>query len=74
MEASFPNSMLWLAEKAAHLTPDLFRSELAKLNRQIPVHVIHVKVGFEAKIHEELQTLRMPNVCIAEPGTTLEFV
>ena len=73
LEASFPNNMTWLAEKAAHLTPELFRNELAKLKRPVPVQVIHVKVAFEAKIHEEIKALKLPNVSIAQPGTTLEF-
>jgi cAMP phosphodiesterase len=73
LEASFPNSMRWLADKAAHLTPELFRDELAKLCRPVPVHVIHVKLAFEEKILDELRVLQLPNLRIAEPGTTLEF-
>lgn len=73
LEASFPNSMRWLADKAAHLTPELFRDELAKLKRPVPVHVIHVKLAFEAQILAELRALQLPNLVVAEPGTTLEF-
>jgi ribonuclease BN (tRNA processing enzyme) len=74
LEASFPNAMRWLADKAAHLTPDLFHAELAKLKRAVPVHVIHIKLAFEARILPELQALQLPNLHIAQPGTTLEFV
>lgn len=73
LEASFPNSMRWLADKAAHLTPELFRDELAKLQRPVPVHVIHVKLAYEAQIFDELRALQLPNLVISEPGTTLEF-
>ena len=73
LEASFPNSMHWLADKAAHLTPLLFREELAKLQRSVPVHVIHIKLAFEKPILDELRALQLSNVQIAEPGTTLEF-
>ena len=73
LEASFPNSMRWLADKAAHLTPELFRDELAKLKRPVPVHVIHVKLAFESQILDELRALQLPNLVVAEPGTTLEF-
>ncbi len=73
LEASFPNSMHWLADKAAHLTPQLFRDELAKLQRSVPVHVIHIKLAFESQILDELRAMQLPNVQIAEPGTTLEF-
>lgn len=74
LEASFPNSMRWLADKAAHLTPELFRDELAKLKRPVPTHVIHVKLAFEAQIFDELRALQLPNLVVAEPGTTLKFV
>ncbi|MBM3970022.1 MAG: 3',5'-cyclic-nucleotide phosphodiesterase [Planctomycetes bacterium] len=73
LEASFPNSMRWLADKAAHLTPQLFREELTKLKRSIPVHVIHIKLAFENPTLNELRDLQLSNVQIAEPGTTLEF-
>lgn len=73
LEASFPNSMRWLADKAAHLTPELFRDELAKLKQSVPVHVIHVKLAFESQILAELQALQLPNLAIAEPGATLDF-
>jgi cAMP phosphodiesterase len=73
LECSFPNSMRWLAEKARHLTPDLFHGELAKLNRQVPVYVIHVKIAFEAQILTELAALGIPDLHIAEPGMVLEF-
>ncbi|TXT22386.1 MAG: beta-lactamase superfamily metal-dependent hydrolase [Planctomycetota bacterium] len=73
LEASFPNSMRWLADKAAHLTPELFRDELAKLQRLVPVHVIHVKLAYESQILDELRALKLPNLVISEPGATLEF-
>lgn len=73
LEASFPNSMRWLADKAAHLTPELFRDELIKLQRPVPVHVIHVKLAFETQILDELRALRLPNLCVTEPGATLQF-
>lgn len=74
LEASFPNSMRWLADKAAHLTPELFLDELSKLHRSVPVYVIHVKLAFEALIREELLALKVPELILVKPGATLEFV
>lgn len=74
MECSFPNHMGWLADKAMHLTPRLFQSELAKLRRPVPVYVIHIKTAFDAKIREELAGLRLPQVAIGEPGSEFEFI
>ena len=73
LEASFPNSFRWLAEKAAHLTPELFGEELRKLTRDVPAYVIHVKIAFEDKIVPELQALNLPNLRWATPGQTLEI-
>ncbi len=74
LEASFPNAFQWLAEKAAHLTPALFGAELKKLTCDIPAYVIHVKFAFEDQILPELQALQLPNLHIAVPGETQEFV
>ena len=74
LEASFPNSYRWLADKAAHLTPDLFRLELQKLKRPVPFHAVHVKFAFETKVLTELQALNLPNLRLVEPNTTLDFV
>lgn len=73
LEASFPNSMRWLADKAAHLTPELFRDELTKLKCPVPVHVIHIKLAFESQILDELRALQLPHLLVVEPGTTLKF-
>lgn len=73
LEASFPNSMNWLADKAAHLTPELFRDELTKLKQPVPVHVIHIKLAFESQILNELRALQLPNLSVVEPGATLNF-
>ena len=74
LEASFPNAFGWLAEKAAHLTPKLFGAELQKLTRDVPAYVIHVKFAFEDQILPELQALQLPNLHIAVPGETQEFI
>jgi cAMP phosphodiesterase len=73
LEASFPNSMRWLADKAFHLTPELFRDELKKLEQHVPIYVIHVKLAFEDQVLGELHALNLPYLRIAEPGSTLTF-
>lgn len=73
LEVSFPNSMTWLAEAAAHLTPQTFRSELAKLGRDVPVVAIHLKPRFRAELEREIEALGLPQVRIGRAGETLEF-
>jgi len=73
LECSFPNSFEWLADKAMHLTPDLVKAELEKLQLDIPVIAIHIKIAFEPTVRSELETLRLPNLQIGEPGRTYTF-
>ena len=73
LEASFPNSFEWLAEKAAHLTPNMFNNEVAKLEKDVPVVAIHIKPAFEEQVIQELQQLGLQNLEIGVPGKTYEF-
>lgn len=73
LEASFPNHMEWLAERAMHLTPELFAGELKKLKQPARIIAIHVKTAFDEQIKKELADLNLPNVEIGEPGKTYEF-
>jgi cAMP phosphodiesterase len=73
LEASFPNHMAWLAERAMHLTPELFAGELQKLKQPAQVIAIHIKTAFDEQIKKELADLNLSNVEIGEPGKTYEF-
>jgi hypothetical protein len=73
LEASFPNHMEWLAERAMHLTPELFAGELQKLKQPAQVIAIHIKTAFDEQIKQELADLNLPNVEIGVPGKTYEF-
>lgn len=63
--------MLWLAEKAFHLTPSLFKAELAKLDREIPVVAIHVKPAFQEEVWAELK--HVPRVIPSSPNHEFTF-
>jgi cAMP phosphodiesterase len=73
LEASFPNHMAWLAERAMHLTPELFAGALQKLKQPAQVIAIHIKTAFDEQIKKELADLNLSNVEIGEPGKTYEF-
>lgn len=74
LEVSFPNDMEWLAGKAKHLTPRLFQSELSRLQHDVPVIAIHIKMAYDARIRAEIAALGLPRVEIGEPGRTYEFL
>ena len=73
LEASFPDSMAWLAEKAHHLTPTLFQQEAGKLNKDVPIIAIHIKPAYESEVVRTLQSLETPKLEIGVPGKTYEF-
>ena len=73
LEASFPSSLQWLADKSKHLTPAQFLVEIAKLDRVVPVYAIHLKPVFHDQMVSELMSLGLKNLEIAEPGREYEI-
>ena len=73
VEASFPDSMQWLAERAMHLTPKLLTAELTKLDKEVPVVVVHIKAAYDEEVIAELRDLKLPNLQIGEPDNTYVF-
>lgn len=73
LEAAFPNSMGWLAEKAKHLTPSLFLEEYSKAGRSIPVVAVHIKPAFYDAVVTELKQLNLDKLTISQPNQTYSF-
>lgn len=74
LEAAFPNSMAWLAEKAGHLTPATFLTEYRKLGSNVPVVAVHLKAAFHDEVVRDLQALDLPQLSISEPNRVYEFL
>ncbi len=62
LEACFPNSMKRLAETSCHLTPEMFRQEVAKMPSGVRVVAMHIKVRYRAEVIRELNALGLPNL------------
>ena len=73
MESAFPNRMGWLAEKAKHLTPELMRHEYRKLDREVPLLVVHIKPAFYEEVTTELKSLNLPLLEISLPNREYEI-
>ena len=73
LEASFPNSMAWLARESMHLTPELFRGQARNLNRKVPLLAVHLKPAYRDQLVLELTTLGLETLQIAVPGREYEF-
>jgi ribonuclease BN (tRNA processing enzyme) len=59
-EVSFPNRMQNVADISLHLTPQTLITELAKLDRQIPIYLYHFKPPYVEELREELSATDLP--------------
>jgi ribonuclease BN (tRNA processing enzyme) len=73
LEATFPNSMRWLADISKHLTPEMFAEEIRKLPDLPVVVAVHIKARFYDDVLRELRALAMSNLVIGEPGKEYSF-
>lgn len=67
LEASFPNSMEWLAKASKHLTPEMFLTEYRKLDKEVTVVAIHIKAAFRNQVIQELHDLNLNHLEIGTP-------
>ncbi len=68
LEASFPNRMWKIAEEARHLTPEMFRREVAKAPEHVRIIAVHLKAAYRDEITRELEELQLPSLEIGESG------
>lgn len=73
LEASFPNSHRWLAERSGHLCPEQFASQIAGLDDHVRIIACHLKPAHFDTIAEELAALNRPGLEIGVPGQVYEF-
>ncbi|MCL4557556.1 MAG: 3',5'-cyclic-nucleotide phosphodiesterase [Deltaproteobacteria bacterium] len=55
IECSYPDEKNDLAALSKHLTPQLVRGEVAKIGRDVPVYIYHVKPQFHTLITKQLK-------------------
>lgn len=67
LETSFPARMEWLAKKAGHLTPQMMAAELEKLDRSVPVYIVHLKAAFRSEVEQEIRALGLADTQIVVP-------
>ncbi len=62
LEATFPDSMAWLAQVSKHLTPALFAGEIRKLKQRPRIVAVHIKARFRDQVVRELEKLGIPEL------------
>lgn len=74
VEVSFPNRLQHVADLSLHLTPATLAQELEKLERQVPVHLFHLKPRYLEELRAELRETAMPHpVAELRQGETYQF-
>lgn len=61
VEVSFPSRMQAVADVSLHLTPTTLAAELAKLKRDVAVHLYHLKPAYVDELRQELAATRFPH-------------
>lgn len=61
-EIAFPNKMARVAELAGHFTPGMFRQEMTKLKKDVPLYIYHLKSDYEKVLLREIKALQMPKL------------
>ncbi len=61
VEVSFPSRMQSVADVSLHLTPTTLAAELAKLKRDVPVYLYHLKPAYVDELRQELAATRFPH-------------
>ena len=59
-ELSFPNRLQTVADDSLHLTPRTLAGELAKLTRDVPVYLYHLKPPYVDELRAELAETVLP--------------
>jgi ribonuclease BN (tRNA processing enzyme) len=73
IDVSFHNALQSVADASLHLTPATLAGELAKLDRDVPVLVQHIKPGSLERVRAEVEALGDPRVEFLEQGRTYQF-
>ena len=73
LECSFPDRLDWLADKALHLIPRSFATEIQSLPETVRVIAIHIKPAWYDPTVDELLALGLPNIEISQVGVEYEF-
>jgi cAMP phosphodiesterase len=61
-EIAFPNRLTKVAEAAGHFTPGMFLDEMAKLKKDVPLLIYHLKPEYIKDLKREIKALGIPKL------------
>jgi cAMP phosphodiesterase len=75
VDTSFPNRLDGIAGASGHFTPAQLNNDLtrAKVDRNVPIYIYHIKPIHKKKVISELASLGRKNVKLLQEGKTYNF-
>ena len=58
-EIAFPNRLDMVAKAAGHFTPAMFKSEMSKLKKDVPLLIYHLKPEYIKELKREIKALKI---------------
>lgn len=72
-EIAFPNRLEKVAHAAGHFTPRMFREELLKLKKKVPLLIYHLKPEYIKDLKKEIKELKIPQLKLIKGAQRFTF-
>lgn len=61
-EIAFPNRLEKVAEVAGHFSPSMFKAEVNKIKKSVPMLIYHLKPEYMTELKREIKALKIPKL------------
>ena len=72
-EIAFPNRLEKVAEAAGHFTPKMFKDEMGKLKKNVPLLIYHLKPEYIKELKREIKALEIPSLKLIKAKQRFRF-
>jgi ribonuclease BN (tRNA processing enzyme) len=72
-EIAFPNRLQKVADAAGHFTPFMFRTEMEKLKKSVPLLIYHLKPEYLKELKREIKALKIPKLKLLKTAQRFTF-
>lgn len=72
-EIAFPNQLFKVAGAAGHFTPSMFKDEMLKLKKKVPLYIYHLKPEYEKQLKQEIKALKIPELKLLKSMQRFSF-
>lgn len=72
-EIAFPNRLQRVADLAGHFTPQMFKSEMVKLQKEVPLYIYHLKPEYYSELKKEISALKVRGLKLIKAKQEFRF-